>query len=132
MDIVIDASTIIAVIANEPERSILIQMTSSADLIAPASIHFEIGNAFSAMLKRRRITLAQTTTALQLYQSIPIRFVDVELLESVQIAAQYDIYAYDAFLIRCAEKYRSPLLTLDRTLHRHAKAFGISTIELPT
>ncbi len=130
MDIVIDASAIIAVIANESEKPVLIELTSGYDLIAPASIHFEIGNAFSAMLKRQRITLPQVATALKLYQSIPLRFVDVELLESVHIAAQRNIYAYDAYLIRCAEKYRSPLLTLDNALRTHAKAYGVPIIEV--
>ena len=43
MDIVIDTSAIIAVIANEPEKPSLIRLTSGADLIAPASVHLEIG-----------------------------------------------------------------------------------------
>jgi hypothetical protein len=58
MDIVVDTSALIAVIANEPEKPTLVELTSGADLIAPGSVHFEIGNAFSAMLRRRRITPA--------------------------------------------------------------------------
>ncbi len=52
MDIVLDTSVIIAVIANEPEKRVLIRLTKGAELIAPQSVHWEIGNAFSAMLKR--------------------------------------------------------------------------------
>lgn len=46
MDIVIDASAIIAVLAGEPERERLLSLTSGANLIAPPSVHWEIGNAF--------------------------------------------------------------------------------------
>jgi predicted nucleic acid-binding protein len=70
MQIVIDASAIIAVIANEPKKMAMLELTTGADLIAPASIRFEIGNAFSAMLKRHRITLTQALAAVALYQSI--------------------------------------------------------------
>src|SRR5437763_8514880 len=54
MDIVADTSAIIAVIANEPEKSALVAHTQGADLFAPLSIPWEVGNAFSAMLKRQR------------------------------------------------------------------------------
>lgn len=46
-------------------------LLSGADLIAPASVHFEIGNAISAMLKRRRITSHQAAELLSQYQRIP-------------------------------------------------------------
>jgi predicted nucleic acid-binding protein len=84
------------------------------------------------MLKRQRITRAQADRALSLYQTIPMRFVEIELHESLRIATQLDIYAYDAYLIRCAEKYRSPLLTLDHALRAHARLYGVSIVEVTT
>lgn len=130
MDIVIDASAIIAVAANEKQKDALIRLTTGVDLIAPASVHFEIGNAISAMLKRRRILSEQAAQLVEQYQSIPLRFVDIELSESILIAQQYNIYAYDAYLLRCAEKYRCPLLTLDEALRHHARAHGLVTLEV--
>ncbi|MFQ5455563.1 MAG: hypothetical protein ACE5EA_05065 [Nitrospirota bacterium] len=41
----------------------MIELTNGADLIVPYSVHWEIGNAFSAMLKRKRITLKQALKA---------------------------------------------------------------------
>lgn len=125
MDIVVDTSVIIAVIANEPEKERLIELTQGSDLIAPHSVHWEIGNAFSAMLRRKRITGEQALRAIEVYRRIPIRFVDVELEVSLQIADRLGIYAYDAYLIQCALRYRSPLLSLDENLlssARHMKA----------
>jgi predicted nucleic acid-binding protein len=66
------------------------------------SIPWEIGNALSAMFKRKRITLEQAKIALQLYRKIPITFVDVQLESAVEITKQLNIYAYDAYLITCA------------------------------
>jgi len=130
MDIVVDTSVIIAVIANEPEREALVELTTGADLIAPHSVHWEIGNAFSAMLRRGRMKVEQATQAVKLYQRIPIRFVDVELKESLQIADTLGIYAYDAYLIRCALKYKSPLISLDRKLVSAATEMKARVIEV--
>jgi predicted nucleic acid-binding protein len=130
MDVVIDASALIAVAANEAQKNDLIRLTTGVDLIAPASVHFEIGNAISAMLKRRRITIEQAAQLLEQYQLIPLRFVDVELGESILIAQRYNIYAYDAYLIRCAEKYRCPLLTLDEGLRHHAQTHAVTVLEV--
>ncbi len=130
MDIVVDTSTIIAVIANEPEREALIGLTTGANLIAPHSVHWEIGNAFSAMLKRGRIKAEQAIQAVNRYQQIPIRFVDVELGESLKVADMLGIYAYDAYLIRCALKYKSPLISLDQELVNAAKEMKARVIEV--
>ena len=130
MDIVVDTSVIIAVIANEPEREALVELTTGAELIAPHSVHWEIGNAFSAMLRRERVKVKQAIQAVKLYQRIPIRFVDVELEESLQIADTLGIYAYDAYLIRCALKYKSPLISLDRKLVSAATEMKARVIEV--
>ena len=135
MHIVVDASVIIAVIADEPENDTLIRLTEGADLVAPRSIHWEIGNAFSAMFKRKRVTVEQALKAIKAYRKIPIRYVDVELEQALEIANALGIYAYDAYLIRCAQKYRSPLLSLDAwflsvTLYQSIPVLRIK-IELP-
>ena len=129
-NIVVDTSVIIAVIANEPTKPTLIRLTKGADLIAPRSVHWEIGDAFSAMFKRGRITVAQALQAVKVYRTIPIRLVDVELEQSLRIADTLGIYAYDAYLIRCALKYKSPLLSLDQRLANSAKRMKARVIEV--
>jgi predicted nucleic acid-binding protein len=124
---VVDTSVIIAVIANEPKKDRLIKLTQGANLIAPHSVHWEIGNAFSAMLKRNRVTLEQALKAIQAYSKISIRFVDVELERSLEIA---ETYAYDAYLIRCALRYRSPLISLDGNLVDSAKRMQVKVVEV--
>jgi predicted nucleic acid-binding protein len=130
MDIVVDASAIMAVIVNEPSKSDIIQATQTASLIALASIHWEIANAFSAMFRRSRLSLEEAITALAVYKQIPIRFVEVELEESLQIAYQLNIYAYDAYLLRCAQKQKSPVLFLDKALLTLARQLKLQVIEV--
>lgn len=129
MNIVVDTSVIIAVIANEPVKSSLVALTNDATLIAPLSLHWEIGNAFSAMFKRNVITLEEAERAVFLYEQIPIAFKDVSLLESLQLAHELGIYAYDAFMLSCGMRYKAPLLTLDSGLKIAAETKGIVCLE---
>jgi predicted nucleic acid-binding protein len=131
VNVVVDTSVIIAVIAGEPQQQTLVHLTKGADLIAPVSIHFEIGNALSAMLRRNRISLDKALLALAAYQQIPIRFVDIELDEALRIADAFGIYAYDAYLIRTALKFRAPLISLDRQLTECAKQMKVNVLEVP-
>ena len=53
---------------------------------------------------------------IEIYQSIPIRFVDVDLTASLMVASEHLLHAYDAYLIECCRVRRAALLTLDRAL----------------
>jgi predicted nucleic acid-binding protein len=130
MEIVIDASVLIAVITNEDEKEKLVAMTNEAELIAPLSVHWEIGNAFSSLLKRKRVTIDEALQAIEIYLQIPVRFVEVELSDSLELANEFGLYAYDAYLLRCAEKYRLPLLTLDGRLAQVAKDKKLQVLEV--
>lgn len=130
MNVVVDTWVIIAVIAGEPERDELIELTRGADLLAPHSVHWEIGSALSAMLKRNGISLPLALKTIAAYRRIPIRFVDVELDESLRIAGALGVYAHDAYLIRSGIKYRAPLVTLDSHLVKSAKQIKADVIEV--
>ncbi len=130
MDLVIDTSAIIAVVANEPEKVALIEQTQDATLHAPASLPWEVGNALSAMLKRKRITSDQATAAFRFYSQIPVRLINVDINRALGHAARLGIYAYDAYMIRAAEEQGCPILTLDGGLIQIAKAVGITVMEV--
>jgi predicted nucleic acid-binding protein len=131
MKLIIDTSSIIAVIANEAQKSSLVSLASGADLIAPSSIHWEVGNAFSAMLRRGRITLEQAQAALRAYENIPIQFYEVDLKSAIILCHAYNLYAYDAYVLECAKKLRAPLLTLDTSLAAIARKAGVTVLETP-
>jgi len=130
MDIVIDTSVIIAVVCNESKRDALIEITRGARLLAPHSVHWEVGNVLSAMLRRNRIGLEQALQVIAAYSQIPIRFVDAELGETLAIAARFGLYAYDAYLVRCALRYGAPLLSLDGGLIQVAQQAGAQVMEV--
>ena len=130
MNLVVDTSVIIAVITNEDHKGQLIAISKGADLIAPASIHWEIGNAFSAMVKRKRISLDQANFALAAYIQIPIRFYDVSLSTALDIAQRLNLYAYDTYVIACALKHNSPIVSLDSGLLDAAHKAGAEIVEV--
>lgn len=130
MSLVVDTSIIIAVLTNEKNKSSLIRATEGENLIAPSSLHWEVGNAFSAMLKRKRITLELAKKAMEYYSLIPIRFQEVDISNSLEIAFNYSIYAYDAYFLECSRKNNSALITLDERLKAIAKKMKIKIIEV--
>jgi predicted nucleic acid-binding protein len=130
MNITIDASAIIAVITNEKSKSAIIKATENSTLVAPESIHWEIGDAFSAMFKRGLIQPEQAIAAVKSYTTIPIRFVTVELELALELSYELNIYAYDAYLLQCAIQHKTPLLTLDGSLAKLAVKKGIRLVEV--
>lgn len=130
MDIVIDASAILAVIVGEPERDRIVEMTGGHNLVGPGSIPWEIGNAFSSMLKQHRVSIEQVRQGLSIFQSIAIRYLAVDLKNALSIAHIANLYAYDAYFLDCAARHAAPLLTLDRPLRRAADSIGVHVLEV--
>jgi predicted nucleic acid-binding protein len=128
--IVVDTSGVIAVAANEPLKPRLIEMTRGEVLIAAATLPWEIGNAVSAMFEQRRISPEQGLQLLRQYQQIAISLVEVDVETSVQLAAQLNIYAYDAYVIQCAKQAGLPVLSLDGGLKDAARRAGVAVMEV--
>ncbi len=127
---VIDASAVIAVVTNEAHKPVLIRLTEGVELLSPVSLPIEIGNAFSAMFKRRRISLEQAKRAVDAYQKIAIRLTAVDLEQAIDLSHQLGIYAYDAYLIACGLQFRAALLTLDSGLREAARKAGVEVLEV--
>ena len=130
MDIVIDTSALLAVIVAEPERDKIVKLTSGHTLVGPGSIPWEIGNAFSAMLKQKRLGLVEAQQGVKIFNSIPLRLVRVDLNNAISIAYETKTYAYDAYFLDCAVRHAAPLLTLDRALERAALKLGVKFMEV--
>ncbi len=128
--VVIDTSAVIAVVTNEPHKPALIRLTEGAELIAPSSLPVEVGNAFSAMFKRRRISLTDAKAAVAAYKRIAIRLTAIDLERALDLSHQLEIYAYDAYLIACGLQYRAPLLTVDGGLRDAARLVGVEVLEV--
>ncbi len=129
MKIIADTTTFIAVALNEPEKARIIQLTEGHDLIAPDVLPFEIGNALTAMMKKSVLKKGELTSAWEAVQQIPVDLRQTDIKSALEIAAKFNIYAYDAYFLECADSLRSPLLTLDRGMKGIAKGMGITILE---
>lgn len=130
MEIVIDTSALLVVVGEQPEKAELVRLTRGAALVAPASVHWEVGNALSAMFKRKAIGLDTALELLDAYAAIPIRLIDMALKQAVELSARLNVYAYDAYVIACAVNQKAPLLTLDRGLIERARELKLDVLEV--
>ena len=130
MNITIDTSALVSVIGNEASKQKIIEITTGCSLCAPMSVHWEIGNAFSAMFKRRSSSIELGKQAIKAYREIPIKFIDVPLEQALEISSAQNLYAYDAYLIQCSQLTSTPLLTLDGGLKRAAQEMGVQILEV--
>jgi predicted nucleic acid-binding protein len=130
MNIVVDTSIIIAILSDEETKPAIIKATEDSNLISPASLPYEIVNAYTAMFKRRVCSLEEALDVIELFGTIPIRLIDVDLRQSINIAKALDIYAYDAYMIEVAFRYKAPLISLDKRLLEAAMKQGINVIQV--
>ena len=129
VEIVIDTSAVLAVIGEQPEKPELVMLTRGAALVAPASVHWEVGNALSAMFKRKAIDVKEALQLLEAYAAIPIRMAEVGLRQAVELSAKLNVYAYDAYVLACAINQRAPILTLDGGLTARARELKLDVLE---
>lgn len=130
MDIIIDASAILAVLLNEPEKEAIIARTVDSALIAPGCVEYEIGNAISALFKRSLINVSDGMLVWHEFNKLPLRQVIPPFHEALLLAGNEGIYAYDAYYLACSEQLRVPLLTLDSTMRRVAEKRGVVCLEV--
>lgn len=132
MRIVADTSVFLAVALGEPEKSAILKATADCDLAAPDLLPYEIGNALTALLKRRRLNSDQLLRTWDLVSRIPVKLSRIDLRAALRIARAQNLYAYDAYFLQCALALGSPLLTLDRKMIEAASNVGIPIIEVST
>ena len=125
MDILVDASCVLAVLAEESGREEIVEKTRGANLVSAACLPDEIGNALSAMVKRRRIDGTATVQVYQEFERIPLRLLNVDVKKALHIAVGENHYAYDAYYLACALDAKLPLLTLDAGMKEIAQKRGI-------
>ena len=129
MDIVSDTNIFLAVALDEPEKDRIIQLTSGTDAIAPEILPYEIGNALSAMIKRKQITHDEALSAQKTASIIPARLISIDIHEALKLAIKFNIYAYDAYFLQCAKSLSCPLITLDKRMKQAAAELNIEVLE---
>ena len=125
MKLIVDTSALLAVVLNEPERSAAIDAAQGCSLLAPSVLPFEIGNALSALSKRRLLKANQVVSAWQAFLLVPVSLCTVDMVAALGLATRNAIYAYDAYVIQCALEQRAELLTLDKRMRIAASSEGV-------
>ena len=130
MNMVADTNIFLSVALNEPERSRIIGLTTDASISAPEILPYEVGNALSAMIKRKKLTAVEALEVYKAVSLVPVRLVSVDIQVCLKIVGEHGVCAYDAYFLQCARAYSLPLLTLDRRMKQVAEDIGIQVLEL--
>jgi len=125
----LDASAIIAVIADEPESQIVINCTQDATIVSPNIISCETANALTRMMRKNVIISEEQMNGLvKNFKRIPIKIVNIDIEKTLEIAWHYKIYAYDAFYLETAKRLQLPILTFDGGMKKIAKELGLNIL----
>ena len=130
MELTLDTSALLAVLLGESQAEQVLEHTRGAQLLAPPSLLLEVGNALAALVKRDKLDLETAKLALRDSLKVPFRSVSIDLEWSLILSHRHRIYAYDAYMLACAERYRTPLRTLDGRLRDVARSVGIKVLEV--
>jgi len=97
--------------------------------LVPALWPLELSNALLSAERKKRLTVAQSTTFLQRVAGLPISIDATPLAPScnqiLSVARLHELTTYDAAYLELALRNNLPLATLDEALRRSAKTAGV-------
>jgi predicted nucleic acid-binding protein len=129
-NIVIDTSAILAALLDEPEKQAVVEATMGSVVCAPASLRWEVGNAATAGVKRRRLRTERARQLVADFEQVTVRELAIDILRAVDLGLELGIYAYDAYILEAARSSGFPLLALDGPIRRNAEKIGLPLVEL--
>jgi len=122
---VVDASSVIALMFDEPEGERVALQIEGATLCAPALLGFEIVNACVTRLRRRPDLRDEILEAFTLEGGLAIEPAEVDHAGVLALAHRFGLTGYDASYLWLAQRLDAELVTLDRPLGRAAAALGL-------
>lgn len=133
--IVLDASAALAWCFREEAQdypAILRQHLGSAQAVVPGIWPLEIANSIAAALRRKKIEPAEVTRFLAIIEELGVLIdpltAEKALKETLAIATERDLTAYDAAYLELAMREGAQLATLDGDLRRAATEAGVRVI----
>ena len=128
--VLIDTSAILAVLLDEPEKPAVVDATAGKILCAPGSLRWEVGNAATAGVKRRRLTPARARQLVRDFEQVTIREVAIDMERALDLALDLGLYAYDGYILEAARSSGFPLVSLDHLVRSSAQKMGIAMVAL--
>ena len=122
--VVVDASTLAAIIFSEPEGPIALELLGTETaLTAPAILPFELANIVRAKIRKRPhdAVVLRFNLVDGLERRVDLRSVD--FVAALDLALATDLSAYDASYLWLARNLGVRLVTLDKKLAAHAETF---------
>lgn len=115
-DMVIDASSLAAVVFEEPDGVSVLEYCRGSRLLAPSLVDYEMANI--CLMKKRRYPDVAEKLAIQFdaYQRLDLKRCTVEIGAVLALAEKTRLTAYDAAYLWLAIKNGCPLSTLDKAL----------------
>jgi predicted nucleic acid-binding protein len=113
---IVDASALAALLFGEPEADAVADGLQDASLVAPALLGFEIANECLKKLRRHPEQRDALLAGLGLYELMSIEIVEVDEVETLQLAEAFGLTSYDAAYLWLARVLAADLVTLDRRL----------------
>jgi predicted nucleic acid-binding protein len=129
MEIVTDASVLLAVVLNEADRDWAIARTADCSLGAPEILPYEVGNALIAVHRKGRLSERELVRAFDICQNIAVRLTAVRVRDALRLAVRHHVYAYDAYYLQCCLENDLPLLSLDERMCAVARKLKIEVME---
>jgi len=120
--LVADASVIAAAVFAEGGRDESAALLHGRALHAPHLLDCEIASVGLKKQRRQGVSAKALATALQAFARLPIERHAVDAAAVADLAARYDLTAYDAAYLCVAEQLTAPLATLDAKLAAAARA----------
>jgi predicted nucleic acid-binding protein len=122
---VIDASALAAVLFGEPDAEAVAEELASHRLIAPTLIRYEIASVCLTKSRRYPDRAGALAHMLRLVPEMGIDEVQIDASETVHLAKQTGLTAYDAAYLWVARRIAAPLKTLDAKLAAAAGELGL-------
>ncbi len=129
MKIIVDTNIFLSVALEERSKSKIVSLTQDCDVYAPEILPYEIGNAISAMVKRKQIGSSDAVSIFSITQKIPVKLIKVDIPKALSIATDKNIYAYDAYFIQSALSSSCSILSLDHKMNEVARSMNIQILE---
>lgn len=116
--LVIDASALCELLLGRSKAQEVARAVIDHDLYAPQLLVVEVVSVLRGWLRSGQISEFRAEEALADLRSLPITFVDADVLISGAWESRQNISAYDAFSVALARALQCRLLTCDEKLAR--------------
>ena len=87
------ATAILAVLLDESEKQAVVEATMGSVVCASASLRWEVGNAATAGVKRRRLTPERARQLISDFEQVTIRKLAIDIRHAVDLGLELRIYA---------------------------------------